>query len=152
MLIKTAMLSGAKFLLKSSLESASKEKGRTGKILNDLIRHPIKVVASFIFAPFLIIKIAMKVNNPIRRFLAILGLLVSFICSYIAGTAIGTFAGAVFVATHIGFLTAAGFILGTTISVIMSVLFSIVVFNSVSFLFLKMNNEEVINYLDEISS
>jgi len=110
------------------------------------------VLASYIAAPFLVVRVAWKVENPLRRFIAILGLLCALITSYVAATLLGTLVGAVFVASNIGFLTALGFIFGTTISVYLSVIFSIIVFNAVSWLFLKMNTQEVIDYLNGIST
>ena len=56
------------------------------------------------------------------------------------------------IASQIGPIVALGFLLGTTLSVALSVALSILVFNAVSFLFLKMNTQEVIDYLNEQST
>lgn len=133
-------------------ESASKEKSKFGAVLKTIAGHPIKVLASFITAPFLVFKIACKVENQVRRLIAIVGLLLSLALSYIAATFLGTLAGAAFVASHIGVLAAAGFLVGTTLSVCLSVIFSIMVFNAVSFVFLKISAQEVVDYLNQIST
>jgi len=72
--------------------------------------------------------------------------------AYIAGTFLGSLAGAFFVMTHIGFWVGIGFLIGTTLSVYLSVIFSIIVCNTVSFVFLKITAQEVVDYLNEIST
>jgi hypothetical protein len=57
--------------------------------------------------------------------------------------------GTALIASNFGWALGAAFFFGTTISVTLSVLFSIAVFNATSYLFLKMNTEEAIEYLRE---
>ena len=133
-------------------DDLSKEKSKIGIACKSIISHPIKVVASFIAAPFLVFKVACLVKNPIRKIIAILGLLLSAIASYGAATFLGSLVGAAFVATQIGWLAGLGFLFGTTLSIYLSVAFSTLSFNSVSFLFLKMSSQEVVDYLQEISA
>ena len=133
-------------------EDVSKEKSKIGAVFKKIAGYPIKVLATFIAAPILIIKIAWKVKNPTRRAIAIVGLFFSLALSYIAATFLGSFAGAIFVATHIGILVGIGFLVGTTLSVYLSVIFSIIVLNTVSFIFLKISAQEIVDYLHEIST
>ena len=133
------------------IEDVASENSKFKAVFKKVAGHPIKILASFIAAPFLIIKIAWMVNNPIRRIIAIIGLLLSLLLSYAAATLLGTLVGALFVASHIGILTGVGFLFGTTLSIYLSVIFSIIEFNSVSFIFLKASSQEVIDYLQEIS-
>jgi uncharacterized membrane protein YhiD involved in acid resistance len=65
---------------------------------------------------------------------------------------LGTLVGAAFVASHIGILAGLGFFFGTTVSIYLSVIFSIIVFNAISFVFLKVSTQEVVDYLNEIST
>jgi hypothetical protein len=131
---------------------ATKERNKVAEILKAIASHPIKVLASFIAAPILIIKIALIVKSPIRRAIAIVGLLVSLLLSYLAASIFGSLAGAIFIASHVGILAGIGFFLGATIWVYLSVIFSILVFNSVSFLFLKVSSQDVVDYLQKIST
>ena len=108
-------------------------------------------MASFIAAPFLVFRIARIAKNPMRRWMAIIGLLLSTLVSYAAATFLGTLVGAAFIATNISVLAGIGFIFGTTLSVYFSVIFSIISFNAVSFFFLKASSEEVVEYLKEVS-
>ncbi len=133
-------------------DDLSREKSKIGTVFKQIYGYPIKIIATYIFAPFLMVRMACIVKSPLRRLIAIVGLLLSLIASYAAATFLGTLAGAAFVASKIGWVVGAGFIIGTTFSVVFSVIFSIIVFNSVSFLFLKLNSQEVLDYLNTVSS
>ena len=133
-------------------DDASKEKSKFGSVFKKIAGHPLKILASFIAAPFLVIRIAWSVKNPVRRIIAIIGLLLSLVLSYVAATLLGTLAGAAFVASNIGIIAGIGFLVGTTLSIYLSVIFSIIVFNAVSFIFLKISAQEVVDYLNEIST
>jgi hypothetical protein len=113
--------------------------------------YPIKIIASFFAAPFLIFRIAKIAKNPMRRWIAIIGLLLSLLASYAAATFLGTLVGAALIATNISVLAGIGFLFGTTLSIYLSVIFSIITFNTVSFFFLKASSEEVVAYLKEVS-
>ena len=138
--------------LSTIVDDVTKEKSKLKTIVKELASHPIKMIMTFLTAPFLVLWLGLTLKNPIRRFIAIIGLMVSVICSYVAGTLLGTFTGALFVMSNIGFFVGFGFIVGSFFSVLFSVVFSILVFNAVSFLFLKMSSQEVVDYLDKISS
>jgi len=133
-------------------QDASKQNKKVKAIFKKIASHPFKVVASFIAAPILVIKIAWLVKNPIRRIIAVIGLLLSLFLSYLAGTFLGSVVGAMFIASNIGILAGIGFFIGTTLSIYLSVIFSIIVFNSVSFVFLKISSQEIVDYLHEIST
>ncbi|PIV91798.1 MAG: hypothetical protein COW45_03370 [Gallionellales bacterium CG17_big_fil_post_rev_8_21_14_2_50_54_146] len=96
-------------------------------IVKSVIRFPIKTIAAFFMAPILVFKVAMVAKNPFRRLIAIVGLLLSVVLSWLAGTLLGSVAGFIFVGTHIGWLVAFGFFFVTTLSVILSVAFQIFV-------------------------
>ncbi len=75
----------------------------------------------------------------------------AILLAYGAGTVIGSLSGAWLIATQVGVFMAAGFLIGSMLSVFLSLVFCIFVFNSVSFVFLKMSSQEVVDYLDSIS-
>ena len=132
--------------------NAASEKSKITEILKKIAAYPVRVVASFLAAPFLVFKIAMVVENPVRRVIAIIGLLVALLLSYAAGTTIGTMVGFALAWGSFGFLTGVAYLIGTTLSVYMSVVFAILVFNAVSFVFLKVNTQEVLDYLHKTSA
>ncbi len=129
----------------------SKEAGNFNRIFKVVASHPFKMIAAFFTAPFLLMRIAWSVKNPIRKIFAVFGLILSFICSYFAGTILGGFTGFLLIATNIGWLMAVGFLLGTALSFLLSLTFCFLIFNAVSYLFLKMNTEEVLEYLNELA-
>lgn len=138
-------------ILERGLEALSKdvasEQSKVRAVFRKIVSYPFKVLATFLAAPFLVFKVARLVDDPLRRAIAIFGLLLSLLLSYLAGTFIGTALGALFVLSAIGPIAAIGVFLGTATSVILSVTFSIIVLNSVSYLFLKINTQEIIDYL-----
>ena len=139
-------------MLGAVLDDASKEHSRLKIMFKQVVSHPIKLVAAFITAPILILRLAMTVQNPLRRAIAIIGLIVAITFAYLAGTFLGTAAGALFVWSNIGFLSAVGFFVGSFLSVFLSLAFSVFILNAVSFLFLKLSTQEVVDYLQGLSS
>jgi hypothetical protein len=132
-------------------KDVAQEKSHIAQIFKKVASHPIKMVAAFFTAPFLMVRVALKVENPIRRIIAVSGLIVALLLAYLAGTFLGSLAGAAFVASKVGILMAVGFLIGSTLSVMFSVTFCIFVFNLVSLIFLKMSSQEVVDYLHELS-
>ncbi len=143
----------AAFIFAKAMDSVSNdfkaENSRIKSMAKAIWGYPIKVIAMYFAAPFLIFNIARLTKNRIRRLIAIAGLSLSFLLSYAAATILGSFAGFLFIASKIGILAALGFLIGTTLSLYLSVIFSIIVFNSVSFLFLKLTSEEVVEHLKQ---
>jgi hypothetical protein len=139
-------------MLGAVLDDASKEHSRLKIMFKQVVSHPIKLVAAFITAPVLILRLAMTVQNPLRRAIAIIGLIVAITFAYLAGTFLGTAAGALFVMSNIGILSGIGFFVGSFLSVFLSLAFSVFILNAVSFLFLKLSTQEVVDYLQGLSS
>jgi hypothetical protein len=139
-------------MLGAVLDDASKEHSRLKIMFKQVASHPIKLVAAFITAPVLILRLAMTVQNPLRRAIAIIGLIVAITFAYLAGTFLGTAAGALFVMSNIGILSGIGFFVGSFLSVFLSLAFSVFILNAVSFLFLKLSTQEVVDYLQGLSS
>lgn len=129
--------------------SASTGSNKLWATLKTLLSHPLKVVAAFLIAPFLCISIALSTKSIFRKVFAVVGLLTALGLSYLTSIYLGKLVGAALVASNFGFALGLAFLFGTAISVTLSVLFSILVFNATSYLFLKMNTEEVIEYLRE---
>lgn len=142
-------------LLQSIFGAVSKEAGNgssLSSIIKSVVRYPIKTIATFFTAPILILRLALTVKNPIRRLIAVVGLLISILLAYLAGTFLGSVVGAIFIFSHVGPLVAAGFLLGSTLSVVLSVAFTLFVFNATSWLFLHMSSEDVVEHLRSASN
>lgn len=133
-------------------EKAGAEGGKLRAVFKRIAGHPVKILASFLSAPFLVARIAWRTKNPVRRFVALIGLLLSIFLAYGAATFLGSLTGALLIASQVGVLVGLGFFIGTTVSIYLSVIFSIFVLNAVAFLFLKLSSQEVLDYLSEIST
>ncbi|MCZ0944329.1 MAG: hypothetical protein OXJ53_14845 [Gammaproteobacteria bacterium] len=127
----------------------SAETSRLRAVFSTIARYPVKVFATFLVAPILLVKLACTVKNPLRRAFAIAGLLLALFASYCCGTFLGSLTGAALIWSQLGPLMAIGFLIGTALSVFLSVVFSILTLNAVSFVFLKMNTQEILDYLRE---
>ena len=136
--------------------SASSETNKLIAILKAIVSYPIKVCATFIFAPGLLLRIAWtggKKHDAVRRMVAIVGLAMAILLTYVANLFIlgwaGTFLSTLFIVDMIGILTAIAFVFGLSS---LSVSFLILAFWSICFLFFKMTTQEVADYLREITS
>ena len=138
-------------ILDAILSDASQERSKLKRIFQSIASHPIKMSAAFFAAPFLIVRLAVTVRNPWRRTIAIVGLVLAVVLAYLAGTFLGTVAGALLVMSGVGVLVGLGFLVGTFLSVFLSLSFSLIVLNTVSLLFLKMSSKEVVDYLKSLS-
>lgn len=128
-------------------KDATRGVGTLGSIIKSVARYPIKALATFFMAPILALRVASLAKNPIRRVIAAVGLLLSVLFAWLAGTFLGSLVGAVFVLSHFGPLMAFGFLVGSTLSVVLSAAFSIFVLNATSWLFLHMSSEDVVEHL-----
>lgn len=141
-------------LLQAVIGAASKESGNGSSLsstIKSVVRYPIKTIATFFTAPILILRLALTVKNPIRRLIAVIGLFSSIFLAYLAGTFLGSVVGAIFIASHFGLLIAAGFLIGSTLSVVLSVAFTLFVLNTTSWLFLHMSSVDVVEHLSNAS-
>lgn len=141
-------------LLQAAFGAVSKDVGNGSSLsstIKSVARYPIKTIATFFTAPILILRLALTVKNPIRRLIAVVGLFISILLAYLAGTLLGSFVGAIFVFSHFGPFMALGFLVGSTLSVVLSVAFTLFVFNATSWLFLHMSSEDVVEHLLNVS-
>lgn len=142
-------------LFATAIETLTKNPTGSGSslatVIKSIIRYPIKTVAAFVMAPFLAFRLARATKNPIRRTIASIGLVLAVIAAWAAGTLLGTATGALLVMSQVGLIWGLAFFVGTTLSVFLSVAFSILVLNSTALLFLHMSSEEVVEYLRSIS-
>lgn len=142
-------------LFASALEAipSSKSSGQNtfGAVLRSVLRAPIKAIGAFLFAPFLIFRVARHAADTKRKWVAGLGLFIGAIFSYAAGTFLGGLAGAYLMGSLFGFWTGVGFFVGTSLSVVLTVTFQVLVLNATCFLFLGLSSAEVVEYLKSVS-
>ncbi len=135
----------------SALSNRSRGESEFFTTLKAVVRSPFKVIAAFLAAPFLIIRVAHAAKNPIRRWIARIGLIAAAALAWTSGTLIGTFTGSLFIAAKFGLGLGLAFFVGTSLSAFLSVIFSILVLHATSALFLNLSSEEIVNYLMTIS-
>lgn len=114
-------------------------------------RAPIKLLAAFVAAPLLAFRLASSTTNPLRRLIAGLGIFLGLIAAWFAATVLGSFTGAFVVGSLFGPVIGLTFLIGTTFSIFIGLLFSIFVFNAVCLLSLHMSSQDVIEHLRRLS-
>lgn len=141
----------AKACFEAIQSSSEKGSGALSTTISTVVRYPIKALAAFFVAPLLAFRIARIAKNPLRRAVATIGMLIAVLLAWLAGTFLGSLAGAALISSKFGFLVALGFLVGTTLSVVLSVTFSILVLNATCLFFVHASKQEVIDYLVAIS-
>ena len=154
-LVAETVLTGIKSLSTTAKKDLENEAGKIKALFTSILRIPIKVIATFILSPIMLVIILINVRkndkiSMIRFYMIIIGFVIAIIVSYLAGTFLGGLAGAIFIASHIGYITAIGFIIGSSLSVFITVAFQIIIFNLTTTLFLKISQKETIKYLEEM--
>lgn len=114
-------------------------------------RYPLKILATFVMAPYLTWSVARRASDPARQRIAGIGLFISVLMSWLAHTLIGSLAGSLIVASHFGSFWGLSFLVGTKISLIIRVAFSLMVFNATAYLFFHLSSQEIVEHLREIS-
>lgn len=116
-----------------------------------IYRYPLKLFATFLMAPYLAWCVARRASDPTRRRIAGIGLFISVLMGWFAGTLIGTLTGTLIVASHFGFFWGLSFLAGTTVSVILSVTFSAITLNATAYLFFHLSSEDIVEHLRQIA-
>lgn len=149
------MLNGVAAFAATVLGNATKRRNSGdsafGAVAKSVVRLPIKAVAAFFCAPFLAFRVVRITKNPVRRAIAGVGLFIATLAAWFAGTFLGTAAGAALVGAKFGLVWGLAFLAGTTLSVVLSVTFQLLVLNAFSLFFLHMSSEEVVQYLKTLS-
>lgn len=131
-------------------QQASKESISIRSIIKSILSHPIKMLATFILAPWIMFTIIRKTKNTRRKYISIFGLTLGLVIAYLTSAAFGTFTLALIAFTYIGTLSAIGVLIGTTFSIVFSVALTLLVFNTICLAFLKICNSEILNHLDSL--
>lgn len=141
------------------LKDLEKEESRIRLFFKQLLKKPLSWTLTLLFSPLIL---SYAIFNTIKRIpsgstivvkiklgLQLFGLLVSGLIFWVAGTWLGTIGGIFVVKNIFGYITAMSFLLGTTFSVIFTIIFQIIIFNLVCFFFLKLSKDAVIRSVYE---
>lgn len=146
--IAAALLTKA---VSASSNSIKENKNPLTTTIKAVYRYPLKVFATFLMAPYLAWCVARRASDPARRRIAGIGLFVSILMGWFAGTFIGTMTGSLIVASHFGLFWGLSFLAGTTVSAILSVTFSAITLNATAYLFFNLSSEDVVEHLRQIA-
>ena len=118
-------------------------------IISTLWMYPIKLLALFIFSPFITVGVIWKSGHTIRRFIALAGFLIAWGVVWGAGSWLATWGSALLVMSHVSVLVGIGIIFGTYTSAIFGVMVQLFLFNAITTMFLKMSSSDVLAYLSQ---
>lgn len=139
----------------SALEAIprSKDVGKSplASVIWSILRAPLKAIGAFVFAPFLVLRVAALATDNRRKWVAAIGLFLAAMLALGAGTFLGSMAGTFLVNALFGPFVALGFFFGTLFSVVLTVTFQVLVLNATCFLFLGLSSAEVVEHLKAVS-
>ncbi len=67
--------------LEALLNRRKRGGGRLRPVIGSILQSPIKLVAAFVMAPFLALRLAFVAEDPVRRFIASIGFFVSVLAA-----------------------------------------------------------------------
>jgi len=141
-------------LSKVFVQELNKEESRIRLFFHNLYEKPLSWLFTLLFAPIImVVAIAKNFKNmfrglnkfqKIRTFLLLIGFCLGGISFWLAGAFLGSVAGFLLLKNIFGWITACGFFLGVSVSVTLTTIFQILIFNVMCFIFLKLTKESVI--------
>lgn len=139
-------------MLNKGKNEADKESRNYGSLFKKVINYPLNLIATFIFSPLILIKIILfKETSLIRKIFSIIALILAFVlANYLIWAATVLLAGAIF--SNLGIFSTISFFFGFFTTTWVSIMINILIFNSITTLMLKINQNEVFKYLNELSN
>ncbi|MBF0584743.1 MAG: hypothetical protein HQL80_11000 [Magnetococcales bacterium] len=119
------------------------------RIIGTLWMYPIKLLALFVFSPFITIGVIWKSGHTVRRLVALAGFLIAWGMVWGVGSWLATWGSALLIMSHVSVLVGIGFIVGTYTSAIIGAMVQLFLFNAITTLFLKMSSTDVLAYLSQ---
>ena len=143
-----SMLGG---MLSSGKNEINKESQKFTSVTKKILIYPIRLIATFIFAPFLLIKTVLDSDSSIgRKFIAIFGLALAGLATYFLTTFV-TISLAAIIKANLGWFSLISYGFGVFFTAWVSILIQIGIFNFISTLILKINQQEVLQYLNKLA-
>lgn len=136
------------------LSQLDQEESRIRLFFEKLYQKPLSWIFTLLFAPLIMVSVILKIMKEVaaeagvitklKLFVLLFGLCIAGFAAWFAGGYLGTVSGFFFIKNLFGYITAFGFLLGTTFSVAFTIVFQILVFNLMCFFFLKIGKDSVI--------
>lgn len=147
-------------LFASVIEALSRRSGGQRSSLatvgRSILRYPLKTIAAFLMAPILAFGVACVANDPIRRVIAGVGLVLAVVVAWVVlvwtGKLLVQFLGILGIVGWLGPWDAIVFLLfGSIVVVPVGIVLAAVALNATAWFFLHMSSEEVVEYLRSLS-
>lgn len=121
-----------------------------------LLRTPVRVVGTFIFAPFVLLYICQRCLRDgtvprVKAAIALAGLLLGFGASYLVASFLGSTAAFFTLYSHAGIWWAMAFLIGTTTTVYVTVALQVLALTAVSALFVKFTDQDFLVHLERLA-
>lgn len=114
---------------------------------NSLILIPIRVLATYILSPVLLIIIIFNSKSLVRKLLGVFGLLLALFASILLCYYFSSIGYLLLVVFTFGIIYGIGILLGSLFSIVVKVLIVFFVFNLLCYLTLILNKRELMQYL-----
>ena len=132
-------------------KQANYEAKNYSNLLKKVMNYPIRLVATFIFAPFILIKVIFHSDSSImRKLIAVVGLICAGLAVYSLTFAVTISLGLV-IKSQLGIFSAIAYTISIFITTWLNILIQIAIFNTITAIMLKITQSEVIEYLDDLS-
>lgn len=141
------------------IEELDHEESRIRLFLRKLYQKPLSWILTLLFAPLIMSIVVVKILkqipagihiiSKIKLIILLFGLCLAGIICWLAGGYLGTISGFFIVKNLFGIISAIGFLFGTTLSVIFTIIFQVIVFNLMCFFFLKVSKDSIIKSVGE---
>jgi len=121
-------------------------------LFKKLINYPIKLIATFIFAPIILIKVISHSDTSlIRKLMAMTGLVLAGLAVYSLSLTITIGLGFV-IKSQLGILSATAYTISVLLTTWLTILIQVAIFNTISTVMLKITQSEVIEYLNDLTN
>ncbi len=116
-----------------------------------LINYPVKLIATFIFAPIILVKVISHSDSSVmRKLIAIIGLVLAGLAVYSLTFTITVGLGFV-IKSQLGIFTATAYTVSIFVTAWLSLLIQVAIFNTISTVMLKITQSEVLEYLNDLT-
>lgn len=136
-------------IISSGKNEFNKESKNYSSLFKKTINYPITLIATFLLAPFLLVKVIIHSESTFfRKTVAVTGLILAALSVYFLTTSIIIGVG-LFIKAQLGWFSTIAYVVSVFVTTWVSVLIQVGIFNTISTLTLKMTQKDVLNNLRE---
>jgi len=132
---------------------AGQRRAQLTTVIGKVFRYPLKMAVLFVASPILLFLIAKSARKSLlQRVIAAFGLLLGIGIAVAVFLFMRTLSGALLMLIHFGVLGFLGFLLGTTLSIVITVAFCLWLLLLISWVFLHMSSEDIVDALKDAAA